>query len=182
MELLSAVNLVLPALGEHVVTSVNPKHPTVNLIVQNMTQQRRELLGRGWWFNTRTVMMYPNTDGEIHLPEETLSVLSPNAVQDGDKLVDPTTLYDKWTTGQKCVLYLDREFNRLPEYAANVVLYRALVAAYLTDIGREALLQDWQAKEQLNYAHLTAEHLRNRNYSTRRSGAYQRIVRNIRGR
>lgn len=181
MEIIQAVNTILPALGEHLVTEVDVVNPTVNLIINNMDLKRKELLAKGWWFNTKKIKLFPNDEKQIKLPTDTLSVFSSDAVQDGDFLVHVNTLSSTFDKGVDVVLYVDKEFNRLPEYAAYVVLYEALVQMYQTDIGKEPIVADWQQKGMLNLSQLSAQHLRNKNYSTLKSPKMRRIIGSLSG-
>src|SRR5690554_4291448 len=103
MELLRAINQILPALGEHPVTSVDAEHPTVAVIVQNVQAQLRALLGEGWWFNEYDTTLYPGPEGEIALPLNVLSVLPQRrdckGIQRGRSLYDMENRTFKWTGG-----------------------------------------------------------------------------------
>ena len=75
MDLLTAVNLILPKLGEHTVTSTSAKHPTLGIILPNIELKLTKLLEHGWWFNTAdTVTLYPDTLGKIARPVDLLSL------------------------------------------------------------------------------------------------------------
>ena len=76
MELLEAVNTVMPYHGEHVVTDVDTtKHPTVDLILMGLERNRKALLSEGWWFNdVIKVPLQPDTSGRIPAPSDSLNV------------------------------------------------------------------------------------------------------------
>lgn len=181
MQELQAINIALTALGEHPVSKVDPQHPTVNPIRMYMEQKRRELLLKGWWFNTKHLEIYPNEDDEIRLPDDTLAVLSDFGVQDGEFLVQEGTLSKRWKTKQLCTIKVDRPFERLPDDAANWVLWQGLIDFYIADIGVEKAVEMWQQNATEAYSRLTAEHLRNKRYSTRKSPRYRRISKAIAG-
>ena len=63
MKLLDAVNLILPKLGEHRVTSVDNKHPTLAIILPEIENELKKLLARGWWFNEFDYKAYPDSEG-----------------------------------------------------------------------------------------------------------------------
>ena len=73
LKLLEAVNNILPYLGENPVTNIDARHPTVALILDNIKQQKLNLLGEGWWFNELRTTLYPSSEGEIYVPSNTIS-------------------------------------------------------------------------------------------------------------
>lgn len=184
MDLLKAVNGILPVLGEHTVTRVDAKHPTLAVIVPNIEQCLTETLMRDWWFNRGDVTLYPNSEGEISIPRNTLAFL-PNAEYPGSirgsRLYNNETMSYVWEKPVKGVIKESVEFAELPESVATYVFYYALVKTYLTDIGLEPIVAEW--KEMADSAEETAtrEHLKNARYSTRRSGRYGRLARALRG-
>lgn len=185
MELLTAVNNILPKLGEHPVTSLERKHPTLAIVLPLIDQVMLEVLGEGWWFNTFEYTAYPNSEKEIYLPSNTISFIpnsaSPGAAVRGMRLYNTgnsTFLWDSPVTG---VLIESMPFNQLPQSAANVVLYRAMIDSYVTDIGLEKEIQVWQGLSQSARAQLVSEHLRNRKFSARNSPRQRRLRSAMRG-
>lgn len=186
MLLLEAINRVLPALGESVVTSIDSRNPTVKIIENAIRAQTKDLQLQAWWFNTYIVDLFPDTLDEINLPVDTLSFLPSydmNAIQRGKKLFNTDTLTFIWPTGIPVhgTLKVLVEFEDLPESAATHVLYEACVKAYVDDIGLEQSVSIWQQKSGQSRVQLEAEHLRNKRYSTRRSRRYQSIRRSMWG-
>lgn len=183
MELLTAVNLILPVLGEHPVTNVNQKHPTLAVILPVIEQTRREVLNRGWWFNEYQYTVYPDSEGICWLPSTTLRFTPDDRLSTvrGNRLYSMDTLSFQFTEKVVGILIEDVVFNELPESVANTVLYGAMVSAYMTDIGMEQVVQAWAGQQQQALAMATAEHLRNKQYSTKKSPRFRRIKRAMRG-
>lgn len=173
MNLLTAVNGILPKVGEHPVTTLNMNHPTLAIILPEMEAQRKSLLLPGWWFNTFTRTLLPDVSGIIAVPDDTLSFVPAysDAIQRGARLIklDETEVF---TEGVKGNAIVDVDFEELPQAAAEYVLYTSLVVVYATDIGVERELQVWQTLADRAEARLTSEHLRNMRHSTRRSRQY----------
>lgn len=176
MDLLTAVNRILPKLGEHPVTSLNTKHPTLAILIPQIDSTLEELLMPGWWFNTFDTKLYPDSEQGVELPTETLSFVpnTANAIQRGRKLYNGETMNYLWTEPVEGVIITKMPFDELPESVASLVFYNALVSAYVTDIGLEKELQVWQTLAQAAERRMFSEHLRNRKYTTQRSPRYIR--------
>lgn len=184
MKLLDAVNLILPKLGEHRVTNLTQKHPTLAVILPEVENELRKLLARGWWFNEFEYTAHPNSEGFIVLGTETIT-FTPNdvdvAVQRGQELYNPITLSYKFAEPVKGQVRQYIEFDSVPEACAQHVFYSALVSIYVTDIGYTQEVQLWQVQAAQSYSDLLAEHLRQRKYSTRRSSKWANLRRALRG-
>lgn len=182
MKQLDAVNLILPALGEHPVTTLESPHPTLAILLPIMEHKRRELLGKGWWFNSFSYTIAPNSDGEIAVPIAALEFITDNgAIRQGGLLVNPETLNTVFTEAVTGNLILDVQFDDLPESIASVVLYSSLVQAYLTDVGLESVVQQWAQQAQINLETATSMHLRYMRHSTTKSRRYIRYRNALRG-
>lgn len=184
MRLLDAVNLILPKLGEHRVTRLDAKHPTLAIILPEVENQLLAMLNRGWWFNEFDITMYPDTLGEITLGADIVAFTAceeDSAVQRGQKLYNPVTLSYVFTDPVKGRVKQRVEFDDLPESAAQSVYYSALVAAYVTDIGLTNEVQDWKTLAFQAWSDLLAEHLRQKKFSTRKTRQYAKLRRAMRG-
>lgn len=183
MKLLDAVNLILPKLGEHPVTSLTQKHPTLAIILPEVENELKQVLLRGWWFNEFEYTAYPDNEGNIFLGSTTLSFTptAVEAVQRGNQLYNPETLSYVWTEGVKGIVKEYVEFDLLPESAAQYVWHSALVNVYVTDIGLGNEIQLWSKVGMDAYKSMLAEHLRNRKYSTTQSYRFLRMRRAVKG-
>lgn len=184
MELLTAVNLVLPKLGERPVTSLAVRHPTLAILLPIIAQTQKTLLLRGWWFNEFDHKAFPGTDGEIAMGTDVLSFVPklPNqAVLRALRLYNPETLSYVFTDPVEGRVRVTMDFDELPESAANNVFYAALVEAFTTDLGVTQELGVWQSLAASSYSDLLAEHLRQKKYNTRNSRPWRRFVRALQG-
>jgi hypothetical protein len=185
LKLLDAVNLVLPKLGEHPVTSLDVRHPTVGIILPEVGNELKTLLIRGWWFNEFVYTAYPDTNGEIIFGEDTLSFVpastEPLAALRGVRLYKVDTLSYTWDKPIKGILTQMVDFEELPEAAAQYVWYSALLNAMTTDLGVSEELNVWGSKAQAAWTSLLAEHLRQRRYSTKNSKRFQKLRSAMRG-
>lgn len=178
MELLTAVNRILPALGEHPVTSLNQKHPTLAILLPGIDGKRDDLTMQGWWFNSFDTTLYPDPEKYVAVPAECLSFVPKReqAVVRGKKLFNAVTLSYAWNAPVEGNLITRVPFNELPESVAGWVFYSALVDAYVTDIGVQSELKNWERLAGQAEARVLSEHLRNKKYTTRKSPRYQRII------
>lgn len=184
MQLLEAINLTLPKLGEHRVTRLDVRHPTLAIILPEVENVLRSTLAKGWWFNEFDYTVHPDPEGLMYLGSDTLS-FTPEypevAVQRGTQLYNPVTLNYVFTEPVKGRVRQYVPFDKLPESAAQYVYHAALVNVYVTDIGLTNEVQIWQTLAGGAYSDLLAEHLRQRKYSTRGSRRWGRFVSALRG-
>ena len=184
MKLLNMVNLVMPKLGERPVTSLEQRHPTLAVLLPIIEQNRISALQKGWWFNEYIYTAVPDNTGVINIGTDTIAFVPdcPNvAILRGDKLFNPVALTFVFTESVKGRVTQDVTFDELPESAAQYIFYSSLVEAYTTDIGVTQELQVWTSRAQTAFSDLTAEHLRQKKYSTRRSPRWRQYINALQG-
>ncbi len=181
LTLLEAINLVLPKLGEHPVTRVDVKHPTVAIILPELENTLKQLLLKGWWFNEFRYTATPDNAGEIAMGVDALTFTpgktEPYAVLRAGRLYNPETLSYVWENPVKGTVRQYVPFEECPETAQQFIWYTTMVNVFATDIGMAQELQLWIGQATAAYGDLLAEHIRQRKYSTRQSGRYQRLRR-----
>lgn len=179
MKLLEAINLILPKLGEHPVTSITTKHPTLAVVIPIIENEVKELLLRGWWFNEFKYTAYPDSEGAISLGTDTLAFTPDcaNVAVRGLRLFNTDTLSYTFSTSVPGVVKLNVPFEELPESAAQYIQWKALVTALTTDIGITQEVQLWSMNQDKANGELLAEHLRNRKYNTRRTKQFAKLRR-----
>ncbi len=182
MELLTAINGILPVLGEHSVTSITARNPTLNILIPAIERERDEVCQRAFWFNTFDTTLYPDTNGGIAIATDVLAFI-PDRVQAavrGPALFNPDTMDFVWLEPVTGRIVLRTTFDELPESVATLVFYTALITAYATDLGLEGSIRLWQSKADGAMQSVTREHLRQKKYTTRRSPRYQRYINALR--
>lgn len=178
MELLKAVNLILPALGEHPVTRIDVKHPTLAVILPVINSKLDMTLMRGWWFNEFKHTLYPDSEKGIALPDDTLAFIPDEGFEGsvrGTRLFNKRTLDFMWDHPVPGTLQLRLPFDELPESVATLVFYDALVQVYLVDIGLESVVGEWKLISTGAEYLATNEHLRNMRHTTQKSRRYARL-------
>lgn len=184
MQLLSAVNLVLPKLGERPVTSLIVKHPTLAIILPIIEQSQRNVLIRGWWFNEFRYTAYPSPTGEIDIGANALSFIpdaADTAVVRGQRLYNPKTLSYVFDAPVAGLVTQNIEFDELPESAAAYIFYSSLIEAYTTDLGVTQELQVWQSLAGIAWSALLSEHLRQRKFNTRKTRQWRKLINAMQG-
>ncbi len=184
MLLLDAINEVLPKLGERPVTSTESKSPTLAVIIPQINASKRNLLTRGWWFNTFPTTLYPDAEKFIDVPNDTLKFLPTDRISciaRGERFYDGSKQSFLFDAAIKGVIVQNIPFEELPESVAQRVLYEALVVIYATDIGLEAVVQMWTALSSAAVAAMEAEHLENMRYTTKDSRRYRHLRQAMRG-
>lgn len=183
MRLLDAANLILARVGEHPVTSIAIKHPTLAVLLPEIELELKTMLLRGWWFNEYDYTAYPNSEGQINLGTECLSFVPKyvDAALRGQELYDTANRTYVWTAPVQGRIKEYLSFERVPETAAQHVLFMAAVNTYIQDIGKTNEVVEWQAKATTALDALLDEHLRNKRYNSKNTTAFQRIVSALRG-
>lgn len=184
MKLLSAINEVLPKLGERPVTSTASRSPTLAVVIPQIEASVRNMLTLGWWYNEHSTTLYPDSEGEIALPSNTLKLLlepTYQGVQRGLRLFNTETQTFKWSGPVKATLTHNLDFEELPESAAQAALYAALIVIYSTDIGLEEVVRVWTQMANDAQARMEAEHLQNKRYSIRNSRRFRNLRSAMRG-
>lgn len=179
MQLLDAVNLIMPKLGERPVTSLEVKHPTLAVLLPIIDQTRTNTLLSGWWFNEFDTTLYPDVGGEIPVGTDVITFVPTCdgvAIVRGNRLYNPKTLTFVFDSAIKGRVVQDVEFDLLPESAATYVFYSALVEAYSTDVGVTQELPVWQTLAARAYSAMTAEHLRQRKHTTRKTRRWRQLI------
>lgn len=171
MELLEAVNTVLPHLGEHVVTRVEgARHPTVDLIVAAINRHRLRVLSEGKWFNELTITLPVNTDGQIDVPVGTLAAYgldcSVAILGKNFKDLDTGSMYFIYPITVR--LTVDVEFAKLPLNVAQYVTYAAGAEVYTQDYGYEKSVPVLQQLASDNMVLVHQEELRQRKYNSQK--------------
>lgn len=186
MDLLRAVNEILPKLGERPVSSLEAKSPTLAVILPQIDCEVALLLSPGWWFNTAyNVDLFPDSEGNLVVPDDTISFVSNRDFQDvvvrGSRFYDLKTRSYIFTDMVRGTLIQTMGFEDLPENAARFVLYSAMVTIYATDIGLENVVQLWTQYAQQARAQMEQEHLRQRQYTVKQNPRYRKLRAAMRG-
>lgn len=184
MELLEAINNILPYFGQAPITKIDYKHPTVAMITTVMDQVRKNMLASGWWFNSRETVLFPDSQGHIQAPTSAVSIYSRDrmSIEIRGKFLynvdDFTTIF---TQGVKVCIHEDIKFEDLPRTAAYWIQCRTAMSAYAKDFGLEDIIQEMQVREQEAYNELLREHLRKKRYSTMNSRSARKLYSALEG-
>ena len=160
---LDAVNIVLPYLGEHTVSTLNSRSPTVSLIQDALKNNAGTLLAEGFWFNKQIRKLYPDTSGIIYTPDSMLALYpTGNTLFEprGNKLWDITNSTWYFESEVEALIIDNLLFDELPLYAQETCCYMAAIELYAKDFGVDSTYQLLQQKYQQAALLLRQENLR----------------------
>lgn len=184
MDLLTAVNVILPWMEENKVTTVDTKHPTVALVLDKIDLNREKILSEGYWFNTESKKFFITPEGEVIKPVNLLAMYPKDKELQyeirGSKIYDLGNSTYQIPTPFEASIRVDLTFEELPESAARTVMWRAGIDAYVPDYGVAAVVQILMAREAEAFAMLQREHLRKVNYSAMRSPPGMKFLNSLR--
>lgn len=184
MELLTAVNSILPFLEENTVTSTDTKHPTVALILSKIETAREFILTKGYWFNNETTRLYLTPEGKVEVGTHVLAMYPVdkrlNYELRGEYVYDMGKGTDDIAAPFDAQITVDLPFNKLPHFAALAVQWRAATEAYAQDFQVDQVVQMLDTREREATHLLDREHLRKRNFSSMRSAAGFRYLNSLR--
>lgn len=127
---LEAVNLVLPALGEDLITSVADPSSSSALILQHLKFYTSQVLQRAWWFNVTRISLQTSVAtgrGEILTTGWGLQDFIPDDQRymlQGDRLINRQTAEPWFNAGEKITGWGIRvlDFEALPEIVQQFVV------------------------------------------------------------
>lgn len=163
---LYAVNMILPAMGEKPVTSIESRNPTVQIVLNALDTACRELQGRGWYFNRYKVKLYPNQENQFVLPDKCIGWYDESghgSVQRGGALFNPRTLSHDFpgVTSITGTVRLGMDFEEMPQAFQFYAVYKARDKAYKDDLGMDEVVQAWGMDLARAEAAMMAEEVRN---------------------
>jgi len=184
VELLTAVNSILPFLEENTVTNINTKHPTVALVLGKLDNAREFLLTKRYWFNNEKKQFYLAPDGRANVGTNLLAMYTTdkrlNYEARGQFVYDLNNSTYILPSAFEAQITVDLTFEELPHFAALWVQWRAAVEAYTQDFQVDQVVQILSTREIEAMAMLEREHLRKRNFSSMRSPPGHRFINSLR--
>lgn len=172
MQDLQIINAMLRQEAQQPVASLTDTHPMIPTCLGIIQEERNALLSRGWWFNTVTVTLQPNSEGAVLEPTNALQTHARGYVPVDGRLM---TYDGRNPSGPvKAKLFLHMTTQQLPEVAAAHLVARCRFR-YAADIIKdptEYAAAERDARETLvalNAAHIRQQAPMGRN-------RYQRAV------
>lgn len=175
---LGAVNIILAAMGEPPVNSVQGNIPLAATVADRLLQETSlNVQKRGWFFNTEYHLMQPGVDGIIKVPWNTLTLRTVGASANQPVSLRNNMLYNmtpfkhsfQWTEALQVEIIVGLEFMDLPPSARQYVVYRAARSMIAREQGDEIALRIAQSDEDRALAELSSEQLTAEPLSLRQS-------------
>jgi hypothetical protein len=143
---LEAVNIMLDAIGETPVSSLNSGLPDAEAAQRVLLEVSRDVQESGYHCNTdEEVTLVPQVDGTIALPQNTLRVDSTgdsqiiDVVERNGKLYDRDNHTDVFTASVIVDLVIELDYEQLPYRLANYIARRAARVYHERVLGSVAL-------------------------------------------
>lgn len=143
MNLRDAINEILLSLNEiplDVADAVEDV-PIAIVVNKSLNIAKKKILSKGWYFNTITIELKPNTDGYIPIPFSFLALdggaSEPNLTVRDWKLFDKSELTYKFTENKEVEVIEDIPFDDIPFSIANYIVAVASLQSYTDIIGDE---------------------------------------------
>jgi hypothetical protein len=175
---LSAVNLILRNAGETPVNSLSGEVPLeASQARETLIEVSEDVQSRGWYFNTEVYQLSPDNNGNIMLPQNTLSVRSVGAsglipvTSRGRKLYNMTPLATGpvFTGPMTLELVLGLDYEEMPSVARRYIALRAARVFQYRETGDEMNAQEDTSDETRALTELHAEQLAAEPVSLRQS-------------
>jgi hypothetical protein len=161
---LSIINACLRLMGETALASEQEYHEYLGNIQALRSQVSRDFQARGWWFNTETRTLIPQTDGVIAVPNDAISVIP--VVGHKQFAVRGRALYNTqegtnvFTESREARVITNVPLEDLP-YSAMAYVRERTVARFAKDFDADnAKIQSAERAAQEAYASMHAEHIR----------------------
>ena len=165
---LSAVNVLLRVIGEQPVQSIDPvESADAESARDTLLEMSRSVQAKGWhWNREEAYPLTPNSDGEILLPANCSFVsraywdaygTTPCKFSErGRKLYNRETRSYVWDRDVYVDMILQLEWDEMPEYARQAIIYKAahdfqmreLTSTAILRVTTEDVAQAWATLEQ----------------------------------
>lgn len=135
------------------------------IIDKQLEITKKQVLSKGWYFNTITMSLYPNSDKKIIIPDTFLSVDDSGnnneiVVRDW-KLFDKDNLTFNFDNPIECIVVQDIEFDDIPHVFADHIVQVASLKAYINIIGNTEDVQVRREEIELSRLRVVRENARN---------------------
>lgn len=182
---LEAVNIMLSAIGESPVSTLESLHPDVLSSTLLLKHARLTMLASGKWFNTEdNITLNVTSTGEIVLPSTCISVdpvdTTQNYVKRGTRLYNAKLHSFVFTSSVLVDMVIDMPFAELPLVAQDAVVLNAALVLQANFIGDERKLQVLTARHTAAVRALSAAELKAGDYNARNTSAARKLLNGVR--
>lgn len=159
---LSTINEALSAVGLQRVTSLDSRYPAFVKALAVYERVSQEVQEKGWWFNRSSVVLSPNTNGQVLVPAKSVVVIPENSryVLRDRFLWDTETRTDILNTTVRAVLIEMLDFEDLPPSAATYIAKRTVYEHFLDEEGTEPKLTRYERAAMGAWASLKQDELK----------------------
>lgn len=162
---LSVTNDMLGLLGELPINDLEQNHPVVPRALEHIRYENAVLQAEKWWFNCENTRVYPQPNGQILLPNDTLSADNftryPNLAVRGNRLYNLDKGTDRFDEPVDLRIHRLVPFDEAPVTARAHVAARAKLAFQASIDGDPEKTRLLSREFQESLMRLNAEHTRN---------------------
>lgn len=172
MQDLDIVNAMIRQEAEQPLASLTDPHPMVPVCLGIIVEERNALLAQGWWFNTVTVTLQPDSDGAVREPTNAIQTRAEGYVPVDRRLMTWDGKDPQGPVTAKLFLFMTTQ--QLPEVAAAHLMARCRLR-YAGDLIKDPTEYETARRDsQETLVALKAAHIRQQSPMVR--NRYQRAV------
>lgn len=160
---LSVINSMIRTTGAARLSGADKNHPDYQTAKPILDEVLQDVQSMALWYNTSETTLYPNSAGEVLVPNDTLSCDPIDGKQ--DYVVRDRKLYDlstgTFTIGApvKCILTRQIEISDLPPSVLKLVRCKARLDYYAEEDGGDRKMRQYANDLSLAYAQVISENI-----------------------
>jgi hypothetical protein len=141
MDLREAINYILVSINEMPLDDTDVIEDVSMAVIANahLNNAKKSILAKGWYFNTTSMSLVPNTLGYIVIPSNFLSVdggdAEPNLTVRDWKLFDKSEFIFKFDSNKDVEVIEDIPIDDIPFLTADYIVKMASLMAYTSIFG-----------------------------------------------
>jgi len=128
---LDIINNMLSMAGEFTADADTDSHPDVVTCGRILDKVRKQILGKGWWFNTITMTLGVNASDQIEVPQSAMALDATDPARNvsirGAVLYDHDNNSLTFTDGVECEVIQDLDEDDIPPIALSYIEWCAVV-------------------------------------------------------
>lgn len=159
--------MLLASIGEAPVNSIGVGLSESRIAQLTLDRISRDVQKRGWYFNTESVLLKPDSNGEIPLPSNTLSVDAGQRrfVSRNRRLYDRYNNTYKYNQPIRVQLVLALDWDSLPETARSFITSKACMRFQAETVGSAQVDAELARNASIAYSEMQEEELEAGNYN-----------------
>lgn len=189
-----SVNTCLRGAGLRPVATYNDTNLNAAVALESVRQASREIQERGWWFNEeKGWKLYPDSNGQIKVPNNTLDITSWNGSKDKSLTIRDGVVYNTLTHSNdlsadvgsggyiEFIFIVELGYESLPSIAQSAITARAKRQYVQDNDGDVNKLKSNSADETRTYNELCSAESRNKKQNAMQNGTVASFLARVGG-